>query len=168
MRSLSQTILIVDDDEESHFILQMALSKNEIVNPIVFLKDGIQLMDYLKEMVNKKWDFPAFILLDLNMPRMDGKEVIRRMKSHPNFCCIPIIVLSVTNSEKEIQECYRLGANCYIVKPDSFDQMVSVSERFYRFWLTTVTLPEMVAADIYDRQIAVDRLGVSTPNLNVL
>ena len=90
----------------------------------------------------KKTDqhFPSFVLLDLNMPKKDGREVLQFMKQHPVYKRIPVIIFTTTKSESEIRHCYELGANTYIVKPTSFDGLLRVLDEIRSYWMQTATI----------------------------
>ena len=85
--------------------------------------------------------YPGFILLDLNMPKKDGREALKEIKQHPIFKKIPVIIFTTTKSENEIRRCYELGANTYIVKPVSFDALIKVVEDIREYWFNTASIP---------------------------
>ncbi len=139
-------ILMVDDDEDDRMMTEKALQKNRVINPILFLSDGEELMDYIK----RKGKFsdpatsirPCFILLDLNMPRMDGRKALLFLKSDPELKKIPVVVLSTSSAEEDILRSYNLGANSFITKPITFDGLVSTMETLKNYWLEIVELPQ--------------------------
>jgi CheY-like chemotaxis protein len=138
-------ILMVDDDEDDRMMTEKALRKNRVINPIMFLTDGEELMDYLK----RKGKFsdpatsprPCFILLDLNMPRMDGRKALLFLKADPELKKIPVVVLSTSSAEEDILRSYNLGANSFITKPIDFDGLVATMESLKNYWLEIVELP---------------------------
>jgi len=138
-------ILMVDDDADDRMLTEKALRKNRVINPIQFLTDGEELLDYLK----RKGRFaeaaasprPCFILLDLNMPKMDGRKALLFVKSDPELKKIPVVVLSTSSAEEDILRSYNLGANSFITKPVSYDGLVSMMESLKNYWLEIVELP---------------------------
>src|SRR5581483_8329567 len=122
-------ILMVDDDKDDRMMAEKALRKNRVINPIHFLMDGEELMDYLRR--KGKYTDPAesprpcFILLDLNMPKMDGRKALLFVKSDPELKNIPVVVLSTSSAEEDIMRSYNLGANSFITKPVTFDGLVT-------------------------------------------
>ena len=138
-------ILMVDDDQDDRMMTEKALRKNRVINPILFLADGEELMDYLK----RKGKFsnaetsprPCFILLDLNMPRMDGRKALLFLKADPDLKKIPVVVLSTSSAEEDILRSYNLGANSFITKPVHFDGLVATMESLKNYWLEIVELP---------------------------
>ncbi len=145
MKKNSVPILMVDDDKDDRIITEKALRKNRVINPILFLADGEELMDYL----NRRGRFsdpntsprPCFILLDLNMPKMDGREALKEIKTNPAFKSIPVVILSTSNAEEDILRSYDVGANSFITKPVSFDGLVVLMESLKSYWLEIVELP---------------------------
>jgi CheY-like chemotaxis protein len=138
-------ILMVDDDQDDRMMTEKALRKNRVINPVLFLADGEELMDYLK----RKGKFsdpsksirPCFILLDLNMPRMDGRKALLFLKADPELKNIPVVVLSTSSAEEDILRSYNLGANSFITKPVHFDGLVATMESLKNYWLEIVELP---------------------------
>ncbi len=136
---------MVDDDKDDRMITEKALRKSRVVNPIIFLVDGEELMDYLK----RKGKFsglgtasrPCFILLDLNMPKMDGRKVLLFIKADPDLKNIPVVVLTTSKAEEDIVRSYNLGANSFITKPVNFEGLVSLMESLKNYWLEIVELP---------------------------
>ena len=126
------TILIAEDDADDRFLIRTAFEEKGFTDKLDFVENGIELMLYLN--TTGQQAAPDIILLDLNMPKKDGREVLYELKQHHLFKRIPIIVFTTTKNEMEIKRCYDLGANIYIVKPTSFDELLSVVEQihFYR------------------------------------
>jgi len=141
----NDVILIADDDDNDVFLTKKAFQKSDI--PIIFKRvtNGEELMNYLV----RKGEYeklessprPSIILLDLNMPKMDGKEVLVEIKQHPDFKKIPVIVLSTSKAEEDINRTYFLGANSYIVKPTDFKKLVNIVQSLSEYWLKTIELP---------------------------
>jgi CheY-like chemotaxis protein len=141
MREVS-TILIAEDDADDRFLLNAAFNQNHANENLVFVENGVELFDFLFACLkNENCNLPSFILLDLNMPKKDGREVIKEIKSIPILKNIPVVVFSTANSHLEIQRCYDLGANSYITKPNSFEQLVRTVNNLRQFWLHTNQLP---------------------------
>jgi len=138
-------ILIVDDDPDDSSMTQKALEKNQVPNPLVFLKNGEEVMDYLAKLgtyVNgpgSKW--PALILLDLNMPKMDGRTALELIKTSDQYKSIPVVVLSTSCDVDEVSRIYGLGANSYICKPTNFENLVKMMGLLKSYWIGTVKLP---------------------------
>ena len=139
-----QFILIAEDDSDDRFLLQTAYRENGFDDNIEFVANGIELIEFLLDVQEKRREynyFPYLILLDLNMPKKDGREVLTEVKQHPVFKRIPVVVFTTTRNEFEIRRCYELGANSYIVKPVNFDDLLSVLKNIRSYWFNTVALP---------------------------
>lgn len=135
-------ILIAEDDADDRFLLETAFEESGFTDKIVFAENGVDLLDYLNSQLSDGVPrFPAFILLDLNMPKKDGREVLKEIKQHPVLRKIPVVVFTTTKHEKDISKCYELGANSYIVKPVSFDDLVRVVATLRNYWFVTSTYP---------------------------
>ena len=138
-------ILLADDDEEDRMLAANALQESRVVNDLRFVTDGEELLDYLLH--RGRYEDPAFspipglILLDLNMPRKDGREALREIKAHPDLRRIPIVVLTTSKAEEDIYRTYDLGANSFITKPVSFEGLVMVMRDIGRYWIEIVELP---------------------------
>lgn len=138
-------ILIAEDDADDRYLLQTAFSEKGFEEKIEFVENGVELLAFL-DASQKKPDpadraLPGFILLDLNMPKKDGREVLRELKQHPIFRSIPVIIFTTTKNEGEIKRCYELGANSYIVKPISFESLLTVVQSIRSYWLQTASIP---------------------------
>ena len=130
-------ILIAEDDADDRFLFKTAFEEKGYEDDIEFVENGIELLKFLYSIEEKKpgdRHYPSFILLDLNMPKKDGREVLKEIKQHPEFKKIPVVVFTTTNSENEIRRCYELGANTYVVKPVSFDSLLKVVEEIRKYW----------------------------------
>jgi len=140
-----QPILIAEDDADDRYLLQTAFSEIGFPERIDFVENGIEVMTYLDNIFTsnnmEERALPGFILLDLNMPKKDGREVLKELKQHPVFKKIPIIVFTTTKNEIEIKRCYELGANSYVVKPISFDALLKVVENIRSYWFQTASIP---------------------------
>jgi CheY-like chemotaxis protein len=142
----SITILMADDDEDDRMMTQEALKEARLANEIRFVVDGEELMDYLyqrgKYAGGVNAPRPGLILLDLNMPKKDGREALKEIKAHPNLRRIPVVVLTTSKAEEDIYRSYDLGVNSFITKPVSFDGLVFVITTLAHYWFQIVQLPE--------------------------
>ncbi|MBO9199278.1 MULTISPECIES: response regulator [Niastella] len=141
----NQPILIAEDDADDRYLLQTAFTEIGFPEKIDFVENGIEVLNYLDTIYTRNNSaekaLPGFILLDLNMPKKDGREVLKELKQHPVFKKIPVIVFTTTKNEIEIKRCYELGANSYVVKPISFDALLKVVENIRSFWFQTASIP---------------------------
>jgi CheY-like chemotaxis protein len=132
------TILILEDDPNDVILLKRALQKNNILNPVQVLQDGVDGVDYLKGegpySDRVRFPFPRFIIMDLKMPRMGGLEVLQWLKDHPEYQVIPTLVLSSSKLPNDILAAYKLGANSYMVKPGNFDDLQLLIKNVYEYW----------------------------------
>jgi len=136
-------ILIAEDDADDRFLLQAAFRENGFSDQLHFVDNGVELMDYLSSGNidgNTPSNLPKFILLDLNMPKKDGREVLKEIKQHPELKKIPVVIFSTTNNEQEMRRCYELGANSYITKPNSFDHLLKIVANLRGYWMHTSPL----------------------------
>ena len=133
MKSLSRPILLVEDNPMDVDLTRRAFACHRIVNPLEVACDGEEALAWLP-----RWEggapLPVAILLDLNLPRVHGLDVLRQMKEHPRFRVIPIVVLTTSAEDRDIQSAYQLGANSYIVKPVNFDKFVEVAAHLELYW----------------------------------
>jgi two-component system, response regulator len=145
------TILMADDDADDFCLVRDALKESGLPTDFQLVADGEELMDYLyrrgKFMNLENASLPCLILLDLNMPRKDGREALTEIKKDPRFRRIPIVVFTTSGSEDDIFCSYELGANSFITKPTSFDDLVEVMKKLGDYWLKTVSLPDQPAAE---------------------
>ncbi|MBI5919441.1 MAG: response regulator [Nitrosomonadales bacterium] len=138
-------IMIADDDPEDRMLAQDALAEARVANDIRYVEDGEELMDYLKR--RGKYAPPAdaprpgMLLLDLNMPRKDGREALEEIKADPNLRAIPVVILTTSEADEDIVRSYGLGASSYITKPVSFDGLVKVMKALNTYWFEIVSLP---------------------------
>lgn len=139
MGHTQETILVIEDDPNDIFLLQRALKKNNIVNPVQILPDGLEALAYLggngKYADRTTYPFPRFIIMDLKMPRMTGLEVLEWLKKNPQFQVIPTLVLTSSRLEQDISRAYQLGANSYMVKPSNFSDLQEMIRRTYDYWM---------------------------------
>ncbi len=130
-------ILLVEDDSKELELTVMALEKSNLSNQIVIARDGVEALDYLYKRNKFEHDtdgIPVVILLDLKMPRMGGIKVVRHLKGDERMNMIPIVVLTSSREDLDLQECYRLGVNAYVVKPVRFKEFVEAVEHIGVFW----------------------------------
>lgn len=136
------SILIADDDEDDCLNTREAFGRNRLANELHFVGDGVELLDYLHQRGNyTDATSPGLILLDLNMPRMDGREALREIKADPRLRRIPIVVLTTSSTEEDILRTYDLGANSFITKPVTFGALVRTIGQLWTYWLQLVELP---------------------------
>lgn len=140
------TILLAEDDADDRLLAVDALSESRIANDLHCVEDGEELMNYLRRRKGysdpDSSPRPGIILLDLNMPRKDGREALREIKSDPELKCIPVIVLTTSQAEEDILRTYELGVSSYIRKPVTFDGLVKVMKSLGNYWFHLVELPE--------------------------
>jgi two-component system response regulator len=139
------TFLIAEDDPDDRFLIKEAFQESLLSNSIYFVEDGVELLDYLRhqgKFANPS-DSPAadLILLDLNMPRMDGREALAEIKSDPRLRYIPVVVLTTSKAEEDIMRSYDIGAASYITKPVTFDGLVEAIKQLKQYWVQIVRLP---------------------------
>jgi CheY-like chemotaxis protein len=144
------TILICDDDEEDRMLTKAALEQAHISNMLRFVEDGEQLLDYLYQRGAYAGETgtaprPGLILLDLNMPKMSGREALKVIKEDETLRDIPVVVLSTSGLDEDILRSYRLGVNSFITKPVTFSGLVEAMNVLGRYWLEIVELPPVVA-----------------------
>ncbi|MFC2071828.1 response regulator [Chloroflexota bacterium] len=135
-------ILLVEDNPGDVRLTQEAFKENKVGNSLSIVEDGLEAMNFLHQ-VGKYADVPRpdLILLDLNLPKKDGREVLGEIKEDPNLKSIPVVVLTTSKAEEDIIKSYNLHANCYITKPVDLEQFMTVVKSIEDFWLTIVKLP---------------------------
>ena len=135
-------ILLVEDSPSDTDLTVEALAAAKVTNRLSIVEDGVQAMEFLhREGQYAEAPRPDLILLDLNLPRKDGREVLAEMKADPKLAAIPVVVLTTSQAEQDILRSYDLHANCYITKPVDFHQFLEVVEAIEGFWLSVVKLP---------------------------
>jgi CheY-like chemotaxis protein len=138
-------IVVADDDADDRMMIKEAFEESKLANPVDFVEDGIELLEYL----NREGKFahlagqpyPGFILLDLNMPRMDGRTVLKEIRESEHLHRIPIVILTTSKAEQDIIKTYNLGVNSFICKPVSFDKLVDIVKTVGHYWIEIVALP---------------------------
>lgn len=141
----SVTILVADDDADDRLMIRDALQENRLANDLRFVEDGEELMEYLQGTGRysdpEKCPRPGLILLDLNMPKKDGREALREIKENPRLKGIPVVVLTTSKAEEDIYRTYNLGVNSFITKPVTFESLVTITRELGRYWFEIVELP---------------------------
>ena len=139
-------ILLVEDNPGDVRLTQEAFSEGNIPVDLDVARDGVEAIAYLRgEAPFTEATMPDLILLDLNLPKRDGREVLLDIKTDPKLKRIPVVVLTTSNAEADIMKSYNLHVNCYINKPVDFDRFFDIVQKIEDFWLTTAILPSMVA-----------------------
>ena len=145
MTQLGQPIIILmaDDDADDRMLTKEALEESRVLNDLRFVEDGEELLDYLKNR-GKYADAerPGLILLDLNMPKKDGREALKEIKADPDLRRIPVVVMTTSKAEEDIFRSYDLGASSFITKPVTFDRLVELMRTLGQYWVEFVELPE--------------------------
>ena len=142
----SITILMADDDPDDRQLTREAFEENHLANDLRFVEDGEELLDYLnrrgKYAAEGAAPVPGLILLDLNMPRKDGREALREIKADPRLKNIRVVILTTSKAEEDVIRSYDLSAASYITKPVTFESLVDVVKTLGKYWLEIVELPE--------------------------
>ena len=143
------TILLADDNEDDIHLVQMALRKLGLDNPVYICRDGEEVIRYLqgKEPYanRQQCPFPRLLILDLKMPKLNGLEVLRWVRDHPHCAVIPTIILSTSSYKSDVQEAYELGANAYLTKPGEFTTLQTMFKDLFAFW-KHCQLPDVVSS----------------------
>lgn len=135
-------VLLVDDDPGDTLMIREAFAHNKVRNDLAAVADGVQAMQYLRrEGEYADAPRPDLILLDLNLPRKDGREVLAEIKSDPELATIPVVVLTTSHAEEDILRSYQLHANAYVTKPVDFERFIEVVRQIDEFFVTVVKLP---------------------------
>jgi CheY-like chemotaxis protein len=136
--------MITDDDPDDRLLTREAFNENNIANTLIFTEDGEDLMDYLfrrNKYEGLELPVPDIILLDLNMPKKDGREVLSELKTHITFRKIPVVVLTTSKSQEDITATYDLGGNSFITKPVTYDSLVEAVRDMGNYWFKLASLP---------------------------
>ena len=140
-------ILIADDDAEDRMMVKEALEESRLKNEIHFVENGEELVDYLQNQgrfADKvKFPTPGLILLDLNMPKKDGREALKEIKNDPHLRLIPVVVLTTSKAEEDILRTYDMGVSSFITKPVTFNALVDVMRTLSKYWFEIVELPKL-------------------------
>lgn len=139
------TILMADDDPDDRLLTEEALSESHLLNDLYFVENGEDLLDYLHNRGEysdpQQAPRPGVILLDLNMPKKDGREALQEIKADPSLRQIPIVILTTSKAEEDIYRTYDLGASSFITKPVTFESLVEVMQTLGKYWFEIVELP---------------------------
>jgi CheY-like chemotaxis protein len=136
-----EILLVEDSPSDAEFTVE-ALKEAKVRNHLSLVEDGVQAMEFLRRQGHySKAPRPDLIMLDLNLPRKDGREVLAEIKADDNLKMIPVVVLTTSRAEEDVLRAYQLHANCYITKPVDFQQFLNVVRSIESFWLFVVTLP---------------------------
>jgi two-component system, response regulator len=139
------TILLAEDDADDRLLVKEALAEGRVLNELHSVEDGEELLDYLRRLGRyadpEESPRPGLVLLDLNMPRKDGREALREIKGDPDLKRIPVVVMTTSKAEEDIVRSYDLGANSYITKPVTFERLVELMKVLGRYWIEFVELP---------------------------
>lgn len=139
------TILMADDDPDDRMLTEEAWEENQLANELYFVEDGEQLLNYLHrrgEYAHLSGEpLPDLVLLDLNMPKKDGRESLKEIKASPNLRRIPIVILTTSKAEEDILRTYDLGASSFITKPVTFEALVDMVKTLAKYWFEVVELP---------------------------
>ena len=139
------TILLAEDDADDRLLVREALSEGRVLNELRCVEDGEELLDYLRRRGPyadpETSPRPGLVLLDLNMPRKDGREALREIKADPDLKRIPVVVMTTSKAEEDILSSYDLGASSYITKPVTFERLVELMKVMGRYWIEFVELP---------------------------
>jgi CheY-like chemotaxis protein len=143
--SKTPLILMAEDDSDDRLLVGDALKETRLPAELRFVEDGVELIDYLsqKNKFNQSGSSPrpGLIILDLNMPRKDGREALREIKTHPEWRKIPVVVLTTSTADIDIARVYELGANSFLSKPVAFNSLVGLMKTLVEYWFQTVMLP---------------------------
>ncbi len=142
----TQSILLVEDSADDYEATLRAFKKAHLMNPVIWCQAGQEALDYLHRQngSEKEGDIgkPGIILLDLNMPGLDGRQTLRLIKEEPVLRSIPIIILTTSSDERDVAACYQMGANTYIQKPVSFEGLINAINRLKEYWFEIALLPK--------------------------
>ena len=141
------SILVADDDLDDCMMIKEAFGESRLHNTIQFVHNGVELMQHLQHKLEKHHPLPGLILLDLNMPKKDGRESLKELKSHPELKQIPVVILTTSQAEEDVMRTYGLGVNSFITKPVGFDSLVQIMKDLGRYWFEIVELPDFKEKD---------------------
>jgi len=146
IESRKRPILIVEDDPVDQEMIELAFKRAAVENPVITLSSGQEALEFLDAQGKFQWrrvsDLPAVIILDLNMPQMDGFEFLRRVKAEKRFAAIPVVVLTTSQFERDLTQSYALGASSCLTKPSDFEQLVKIAAEVDQYWCRRNRIPE--------------------------
>lgn len=140
----SVCILMADDDDDDFLLTKKALEESKLLNDLCRVKNGEELLQYLRhegDYSGASHGKPGVILLDLNMPRMDGREALKELKTDPKLKDIPVVVFTTSKADEDIIRSYQLGVNSFITKPVKFESLIHVMQTLGKYWFEIVELP---------------------------
>lgn len=151
--AMERPILLIEDNPDDEALTLRAFSKNHITNPVVVARDGVEAIDYLtasgSHAERDLSSMPVLILLDLKLPRIDGLEVLRRIRAGEHTSMLPVVVLTTSRETQDIEQAYRLGANSYIRKPVDYERFIQAVGQIAVYWLTLNETAESAANSPY-------------------
>ncbi len=154
----SVDILVVEDNAGDARLIREVLNYNKIINSLSIVNDGVEALDFLHNRGKYKNEHkPDLIILDLNLPKKDGREVLSEIKNDDNLKHIPVVVMTISQAEEDILKSYNLHANCYITKPIDLDQFIDVVRSIEDFWFSIVKLPPRSNAMKVDSEVRVKK-----------
>jgi len=143
MADIAAQILLVEDDPGDEMMAQEAFADDQLVSRLHVARDGEEALDFLyRRGSHADAPRPDFVLLDLNLPRVDGREVLRTIKADPSIASIPVVILTTSSAVEDIVACYSAHTNAYITKPAGYHDFVDVVRQVNQFWMDTVRLPK--------------------------
>jgi two-component system, response regulator len=138
-------VLVAEDDADDRMLIEKAFQDASSYGHLMCVENGVELIKYLKRDSPydncEKYPAPQIVLLDLNMPKKDGRQTLKEIKEDKELCKIPVIVFTTSRQQEDIENMYRLGTNSYIAKPSSFEELMSVAREIESYWFNTVQLP---------------------------
>lgn len=144
MRAENLAILLVEDNPQDVELTLRAFRKRRLSNPMYVARDGEEALDYVQRRGAFAGDAPTpgLVLLDIRLPKVDGIEVLRQMRAHPTYRTVPVVMLTTSQEDTDIRQCYELGVNSYIIKPVDFEKFADVVERIDLYWILTNVPPQ--------------------------
>lgn len=137
----SINILMAEDDADDRMLFADAFRESGVAVELEFVADGVELLQHLHGLLANSRELPDLLLLDLNMPRMDGREALRAIREQPRLKHLPVIMMTTSSAELDIMVSYQLGANSYVTKPRRYDELIAVLRSLEHYWMETVQLP---------------------------
>ena len=135
-------MVMAEDDHDDQLLAKEALERSKLSHQMVTVDDGQALMDYLEDQIKiKRAKRPDLILLDLNLPRLDGIQVLERLKKDEQYRRIPVVILTTSRADEDVTRCYDMGVGGFFTKPVTFDGLVTIIKSIDQYWFTTVKLP---------------------------
>ncbi|MBX3278464.1 MAG: response regulator [Acidobacteria bacterium] len=134
MSIVKRPILLVEDNPVDLDLTLRAFKRRKLTNPIEVARDGEEALEWVARTAAIGEGLPVLILLDLKLPKVDGLEVLRHLKTHPSFRAVPVVVLTTSSESADVQTAYQLGANSYIVKPVDFEKFIEVAAQIELYW----------------------------------